>query len=220
MDKDFQSKCSDFLSSLKIESKEPESILQSAEIKRRVAEKSVELEKHTTSYVTLTEKDFQVRLLEQKVALEKRNLTYADMLNFAAMLILTEETNDLEIQVKNRHIEARDLIIEYQEIFISDQKQIIETLSALGKNKEICRNAIKELEAGMEKYRRKKKATKAADTLHDLPGGSREKQEKIRKIWASGKFASRNICAEEECAALGMSFESARKALRNTPDPA
>lgn len=41
----------------------------------------------------------------------------------------------------------------------------------------------------------------------------------IQKIWASGKYKSRDLCAEQECAALKLSFSTARKALRNTPDP-
>lgn len=62
-------------------------------------------------------------------------------------------------------------------------------------------------------------ARRIANARHDKPGGSREKQQKIREIWASGKFSSRDICAEQECAALEMSFSTARKALRNTPTP-
>lgn len=54
---------------------------------------------------------------------------------------------------------------------------------------------------------------------HNRPGGSRDKANQIRSIWASGKYSSRDICAEQECAGLGMSFAAARKALRNTPDP-
>jgi len=63
-------------------------------------------------------------------------------------------------------------------------------------------------------------ARQAANARHDKPGGSREKQDEIKRIWASGKYSTRDICAEKECAALKMSFSSARKALRNTPDPA
>lgn len=59
----------------------------------------------------------------------------------------------------------------------------------------------------------------AANIRHSRPGGSREKRQQIREIWKSGKYSSRDICAEQECAALGMSFSAARKALRNTPDP-
>lgn len=64
------------------------------------------------------------------------------------------------------------------------------------------------------------RAKAAADALHNKPGGNREKRDAIRAIWASGKYSSRAICAEQECAGLGMSFDAARKALRNTPDPA
>ena len=61
---------------------------------------------------------------------------------------------------------------------------------------------------------------KAADQLHSKPGGNRDKAKAIRAVWAAGKYSSRDICAEQECAALGMSFSTARKALRGTPDPA
>ena len=66
---------------------------------------------------------------------------------------------------------------------------------------------------------RKKTARTAANVRHDQPGGSRDKQRQIRQIWASGKYSSRDVCAEQECAALGMSFSAARKALINTPRP-
>jgi hypothetical protein len=66
---------------------------------------------------------------------------------------------------------------------------------------------------------RKQNARNAANALHDLPGGSRDKQRQMREIWASGKYSSRNICAEQECAGLDMSYDAARKALTNIPAP-
>lgn len=62
---------------------------------------------------------------------------------------------------------------------------------------------------------RKQTAMAAANARHNQPGGSRDKQRWIREIWATGKYSTRDICAEQECAALGMSFSAARKALRN-----
>lgn len=59
----------------------------------------------------------------------------------------------------------------------------------------------------------------AANKRHNKEGGSREKRVAIRQIWDSGKYTSRDICAEQECAALEMSFSTARKALRNTAEP-
>ena len=76
-----------------------------------------------------------------------------------------------------------------------------------------------ELTVGSTEWR-KRAAQDAANARHSKPGGSRERQTKIRNIWASGKYSSRNVCAEEECAALGMSYPTARRALTNTPDPA
>lgn len=65
----------------------------------------------------------------------------------------------------------------------------------------------------------KENARKAANARHSKPGGSRDKQQQIRDIWATGKYTTRDICAEQECGALGISFSAARKALRNTPKP-
>lgn|GEM_PF-6439096 len=42
----------------------------------------------------------------------------------------------------------------------------------------------------------------------------------IQELWASGKFTSRDRCAEEEWEALGFpSFRAARESLNGTPDP-
>ena len=59
----------------------------------------------------------------------------------------------------------------------------------------------------------------AANIRHDQPGGSRDKQRQIQEIWASGKYLAKDVCAEQECAALNMSFSAARRALRNLPKP-
>ncbi len=66
---------------------------------------------------------------------------------------------------------------------------------------------------------RKQTARTAANARHNQPGGSRDKQRQIRETWATGKYSSRDRCAEEECAALGMSYAAARKALVNIPKP-
>ena len=63
------------------------------------------------------------------------------------------------------------------------------------------------------------KARKSVGVKHDKPGASRDLKRKIQEVWATGKYASRDICAEEEWSGLGYgSFSAARKALRNTPD--
>ena len=66
---------------------------------------------------------------------------------------------------------------------------------------------------------RSQNARAAANARHNQPGGSRDKQRQIRELWASGKYTSRDLCAEQECAALNMSFSAARGALDKTPEP-
>ena len=60
-----------------------------------------------------------------------------------------------------------------------------------------------------------KRGSRAANIRHSNPGESREKRLAIQAAWQSGKYASRVICAEQECAGLMMSFSTARKALIN-----
>lgn len=62
-------------------------------------------------------------------------------------------------------------------------------------------------------------AKKAADDRHGKPGGTRSKRDQILQRWMSGKYSSRDHCAEQECAAIGISFSTARKSLRNAPNP-
>jgi hypothetical protein len=78
--------------------------------------------------------------------------------------------------------------------------------------------ATAEPEVGSPEWR-KKNAQVAANAKHDRPGGSRDKKRRIREAWASGKYSTRGICAEQECAGLNMSYVTAVKALRNTPEP-
>lgn len=58
-------------------------------------------------------------------------------------------------------------------------------------------------------------ARHAANVRHSQKNGAKEKHAKLIEMWRSGKYASKNVCAEEECAALGMSYAAARKALIN-----
>ena len=70
------------------------------------------------------------------------------------------------------------------------------------------------------KLENQRRALKAANARHSAPGGSRDKKQSIQDVWMLGHYSSRDICAEEEYAALGFNtFSAARKALRNTLDP-
>lgn len=79
---------------------------------------------------------------------------------------------------------------------------------------------IEKTQTVMSRLTSTQKGARMANARHAKPGGSRDKQDQIRAIWATGKYTNRDRCAEEECGALDMSFSAARKALRNTPDPA
>lgn len=71
----------------------------------------------------------------------------------------------------------------------------------------------------IERMLKSKAGRHAVDARHDQPNGSRDKQNKIREIWAGGKYRTRTACAEQEHSRLGMSYDTARKALKKTPAP-
>ena len=146
---------------------------------------------------------------------------YADLLRVAAALMDDCETLGKDARKWEEEFNANALL--------KTLSALPATLKSQGKSynpdalkKIIARTDCMALEihAALTKAFTSANALKAANAKHSCSGGSRELAHKIRQIWASGKYSSRDICAEQECAALNMSFSSARKALRNTPDRA
>jgi len=147
----------------------------------------------------------------------------ADDPRIQPLLALARKDFSFEDAIRQWAIEkilAADILQDFLAL-LADQGQALE---AWGKSKESRREAVK-LHAEAEKKLSQKlddasaRGRAAADTLHNKPGGSREKVAAIRNLWASGKYSSRDLCAEQECAHLVMSFSAARKALRNAPKP-
>jgi hypothetical protein len=64
-----------------------------------------------------------------------------------------------------------------------------------------------------------KRARHAAEVGHNQKNGSRDKQKRIRELWASGNYQTKEQCAKNECGKIGMSFETARRALRTPRTP-
>lgn len=60
-------------------------------------------------------------------------------------------------------------------------------------------------------------ASHAAKAKHEE---DKRRREEIRAIWAKGNFSTRSECAEQEWGSIGFgSYDTARKALKNTPNP-
>jgi hypothetical protein len=132
----------------------------------------------------------------------KRLITEWELLNALTPLERAKKEEKLD--------QLRTQLVHLQERFVAEtaEKTTIQDLGAEQENPAVGSRAWLS-----------KNAKKAANALHDKPGGSREKANRIREIWATGKYATRERCAEEECRALGMSYKTARNALANTPEP-
>lgn len=61
-------------------------------------------------------------------------------------------------------------------------------------------------------------ARNAANKKHEL-SGVKDDCESMCQGWASGKYGTKDECAEKEGKKLGMKFNTARKALYNEPPP-
>ena len=151
------------------------------------------------------------RLLEKSERIEALEIVLGKSLTF-------EQPIRSLAQYMDNAKETAQLICLYKEVREAEEKldhlaELRDSLREMeeGITDQICEGSIRVMESAS----RRGKA--AAEARHNKPGGSRSKAEEMLRLWASGKYSSRDICAEQECAALGLSFSTARKALRNTP---
>ena len=160
-------------------------------------------------------------LEEHKRVIEERKLSYEDLLDFAACTMADFENYELENEELKKLLDVYEGLLEAQQVAVEMLKQNYNERLGIAELSELFKTIRRFLEGQIRGREQQKKiqGVVAANARHSKPGGSRDKQQKIREIWASGHYSSRDICAEEECAGLGMSFSAARKALRGTPDP-
>jgi hypothetical protein len=65
---------------------------------------------------------------------------------------------------------------------------------------------------------RSQSASHAARAKLNQPGGYAEKRQRVRELWATGKYPSRDECASKVHKTVGLSLSATRKALRKAPD--
>ena len=149
----------------------------------------------------------------------RKNLNFEQAIRAFAMHKAVADVllNDADESSKSHH-ETLTLLAKSN---LNHSDTLASLIDACKASMELSNFIPKAIKIGMisEKRKASKRGKAAADALHERPGGSRSKADEIRKIWASGKYTARSRCAEEECASLGMSYDTARKALRNTPKP-
>ena len=123
----------------------------------------------------------------------------------------------LEKQVKNSNV----LIQTIDETV----REFVQLMGSKPKQDDLFENLISLISsASAQEVKKAKKLAsdrgrKAVEARHNKPGGSRDLIKKMQEEWASGNYKSRDLCAEEMCAHLNISYSTARRALRNTPTP-
>jgi hypothetical protein len=162
--------------------------------------------------------------LDERVQIEtawaRENMTFEQATYcFARFKVVLDEYQALYAHLNEAHQHALTMLIESG---LSSRKQAAKLRGLALDLHAAMLDSVRQATAtagAVYKGLASKRAKDAADHRHSSPGGAREKAEAMQRAWASGKYSSRDRCAEEECAALGMSFSTARKALRNIPKP-
>ncbi|MET0072730.1 MAG: hypothetical protein ABW130_00570 [Candidatus Thiodiazotropha lotti] len=130
-----------------------------------------------------------------------------DLATTRRRLISIETTNHSDFERKEQEIDALDTDIKGM-LGISSSNHVTE----------VGDSQINDPEVGSPEWR-SQNAKNAANARYNQVGGSRDRKQQLRDIWATGKYRSRNECAKKECEGLGMTYNTARKALIYTPDP-
>lgn len=165
--------------------------------------------------------DFALLVDEEVAKLKRLNLTHDDLLQCAA------ESAVLADMGEEAYFFTKDRLDEYRLAFHENGLTLAKEVKALDEKLKIGRYELllarlKEVHLVFNHgvtLQKKTHARNAANARHSAPGGSQEKKRQMCALWASGKYSSRDVCAEQECSAVGMSFSTARKALRGTPAP-
>ncbi len=112
------------------------------------------------------------------------------------------------------------VIFSLQALFYKEIRQQINDAKSYTKNLEdshVAHIETMEWAKTLPSKTRSASASVAANKRHEP---ARARREEIQAIWATGKYISRDICAEEEYSAIGfLSYKAARNALTNTPAP-
>ena len=162
--------------------------------------------------------DDTTREVKKKSEFRQLYTTYDELLDRAVFSSLLAADMEEFYEIAQEWLSVQDNLLEVTSLLLNESQSA--NKENVHKLVDLSRSLVRDAFASGAKTTKVVQAQRAAIARHSKPGGSREKQQYIREIWATGKYSSRDICAEEECAALGMSFSTARKALRGTPDPA
>jgi hypothetical protein len=167
-----------------------------------------------------TERSF-LSLDEHKRLITERKLSYDDLLDYAACYTADYELLEFENESLKKLLDAQTRLLTAQKEIDKMRETNHKDLLDISKLHELVTTTERFLTGQIlgRDTQKKMQGVKAANARHSKPGGNRDKWQQMRALWASGKYSSRDICAEQECAALDMSFSSARKALRGTPNP-
>jgi hypothetical protein len=89
--------------------------------------------------------------------------------------------------------------------------------------KHLIASEMEAIQKGMgKKYAEEatRKARAAAEARYSKPGEAWDLKKQIQESWATGNFATREECADQEWEGIGFgTMGSARKALQGTPNP-
>ncbi|MGB7934144.1 MAG: hypothetical protein WCH04_18330, partial [Gammaproteobacteria bacterium] len=139
-------------------------------------------------------------LAEHKSRLHGKNMSYEDLLDYAALYSSWCELLEFENENLKKILDAMERIVFSERELCATQKANHDQLIKILELHELVTTTGRFLEGQIKGRDTQKKmhGVKAANARHSKPGGSRERVQQMRAFWASGKYSSRDICTEQE----------------------
>jgi hypothetical protein len=136
---------------------------------------------------------------------------------YAALSVLNDDLSGILDQYQtmlDQSYEALNKIVQQSSNVPDQTKKLVETIVELTKTVEDAGRMGFKIAAQKASELGRKKAI----ARHEQ-GKFAERKAELIKTWLEGKYATKTRCAEKECMRLAMSFDTARKTLRNVPNP-
>ncbi len=144
--------------------------------------------------------ELRLRVLACREKIERQRCSYEELLSLAAF----------ELAAKEQLYAKLDELLEsaFDEGLKTGFENAVEQLRALSE-----RQVIEALDDGVA-FQKARSHRVGADVLHNRPGGSREKARLVLEMWQSGKYGSKDECAEAAERLHGVVFQTARNNLK------
>ena len=154
---------------------------------------------------------------EMKIIVIENDQLLLDKISWAKILGKSEKLIIELCKSSTAPLAADRIIPLYEGAFIDARRRLVVDLKDSRKVSVEGQKLV--IDMDYEKEKRFRFARHTASVQHGQPEETDCKLDKMRKLWLSGEYHSRDLCADISCKSLGISSAAAREVLGNMPEP-